>query len=138
VYDDFCNSECFLTTIRLSSFGSSICIRTFYVLLKITITCNVSTVTHKYEITIWLIAIWLEHYICKNVHPSISDYSCAFQREILVHGRMYVTQNRICFHANIFKWETCLCIKFADLVHITKERTAMVIPNAIQVREIIK
>ena len=34
------------------------------------------------------------------------DYSCAMQKDILVHGRLYVTQNWICFYANIFTWET--------------------------------
>jgi hypothetical protein len=63
----------------------------------------------------------------------LADYSCAFQREILVHGRMYLTQHNVCFYANIFKWETCLTIPFKDITHITKERTAKVIPNAIQV-----
>uniref|UniRef100_A0A914VS12 VASt domain-containing protein n=1 Tax=Plectus sambesii TaxID=2011161 RepID=A0A914VS12_9BILA len=62
----------------------------------------------------------------------VIDYSCAFQREILVHGRMYLTQHNVCFYANIFKWETCLTIPFKDITHITKERTAKVIPNAIQ------
>ena len=28
------------------------------------------------------------------------------QKDILVHGRLYVTQNWICFYANIFTWET--------------------------------
>ena len=28
------------------------------------------------------------------------------QKDILVHGRLYVTQNWICFYANILKWET--------------------------------
>jgi len=35
-----------------------------------------------------------------------SDYSCALQRDILIHGRLYVTQNWLCFYANIFSWET--------------------------------
>ena len=34
------------------------------------------------------------------------DYSCALQRDILIHGRLYVTQNWLCFYANIFSWET--------------------------------
>jgi hypothetical protein len=37
---------------------------------------------------------------------SITDYSCALQKEILVQGRMYITQNWVCFYANIFTWET--------------------------------
>ena len=27
----------------------------------------------------------------------VVDYSCALQREILVHGRLYVSQNYVCF-----------------------------------------
>ncbi|OQR76495.1 GRAM domain-containing protein 1A-like [Tropilaelaps mercedesae] len=61
----------------------------------------------------------------------IVDYSCALQRDILVHGRLYVSQNYLCFHANIFKWETCVVLKCRDLTSMTKEKTALVIPNAI-------
>lgn len=60
-----------------------------------------------------------------------SDYSCALQREILAHGRLFVTQNYLCFHANIFGWETNLCLQWKDITAITKEKTALVIPNAI-------
>lgn len=62
-----------------------------------------------------------------------SDYSCAVQRDILVHGRLYVSQNYLCFYANIFRWETCLSIRWKDVTAITKEKTALVIPNAILV-----
>jgi len=63
----------------------------------------------------------------------ISDYSCALQREILVQGRMYVSQGHVSFHANIFGWETQTIIRLKDITSITKEKTALVIPNAIQV-----
>lgn len=53
------------------------------------------------------------------------------QREILAHGRLFVTQNYLCFHANIFGWETNLCLQWRDITTITKEKTALVIPNAI-------
>lgn len=36
----------------------------------------------------------------------VVDYSCALQKDILVHGRLYVSKNYVCFYANIFKWET--------------------------------
>ena len=39
-----------------------------------------------------------------------ADYSCALQRDILVHGRLYITQNWLCFYANIFAWETLVSI----------------------------
>ncbi|KAL5281948.1 GRAMD1B family protein [Megaselia abdita] len=61
----------------------------------------------------------------------VVDYSCAVQRDILVHGRLYATQNYICFYANIFGWETIFSIKWKDVQSITKEKTAIVIPNAI-------
>ena len=59
------------------------------------------------------------------------DYSCALQREILVHGRLYVSQNYACFYANIFMWETLVSVRWKDVTSITKEKTALVIPNAI-------
>ncbi|XP_044761554.1 protein Aster-B-like [Coccinella septempunctata] len=59
------------------------------------------------------------------------DYSCAVQKEILVHGRLYVTQNYLCFYANIFGWETNIVLKWKNVTAITKEKTAIVIPNAI-------
>jgi hypothetical protein len=47
---------------------------------------------------------------------------------------MYISQNYLCFHANFLKWETSLCLKFKDIVAITREKTAKVIPNAIEIR----
>ncbi|XP_014471144.1 PREDICTED: GRAM domain-containing protein 1B-like isoform X1 [Dinoponera quadriceps] len=61
----------------------------------------------------------------------VVDYSCALQREILVHGRLYVSQNYVCFYANIFMWETLVSLRWKDVTSITKEKTALVIPNAI-------
>ncbi|XP_076246608.1 protein Aster-B isoform X1 [Calliopsis andreniformis] len=63
----------------------------------------------------------------------VVDYSCALQREILVHGRLYVSQNYVCFYANIFSWETLVSLRWKDVTSITKEKTARVIPNAISI-----
>ncbi|XP_060079829.1 protein Aster-B-like [Ylistrum balloti] len=60
-------------------------------------------------------------------------YSCALQKDILVHGRMFLTQNWVCFYANIFRWETVLTIPCKEITAVTKEKTARVIPNAIQI-----
>lgn len=61
----------------------------------------------------------------------LGDYSCALQKDILVHGRIYVTNNFLCFYANIFKWETAVSIPWKEVTAMTKEKTALVIPNAI-------
>ncbi|XP_064651386.1 protein Aster-B-like isoform X2 [Lineus longissimus] len=68
-----------------------------------------------------------------NEERLVVDYSCALQKDILVHGRLYVTQNWICFYANIFRWETHITIRCKDITAMTKEKTARVIPNAIQI-----
>jgi hypothetical protein len=47
---------------------------------------------------------------------------------------MYISQNYLCFYANILNWKTTLCLKFKDIVCITREKTAKVISNAIEVK----
>ncbi|XP_046541627.1 protein Aster-B isoform X2 [Equus quagga] len=61
------------------------------------------------------------------------DYSCALQRDILLQGRLYLSENWICFYSNIFRWETLLTVRLKDICSMTKEKTARLIPNAIQV-----
>ena len=46
---------------------------------------------------------------------TFADYSCALQRDILVHGRLYISQNWLCFYANIFGWETFVSMRYAEL-----------------------
>ena len=49
----------------------------------------------------------------------ILDYGCALQREILIQGRLYISENHVCFHANIFGWITDVSVlrpfSFGDL-----------------------
>ncbi|XP_077788244.1 protein Aster-A isoform X5 [Podarcis muralis] len=61
------------------------------------------------------------------------DYSCALQRDILLQGRLYLSENWICFYSNIFRWETTISIQLKEVKCIRKEKTAKLIPNAIQI-----
>ena len=79
------------------------------------------------------------------------DYGCALQKDILVQGRIYVSEHHLSFHANIFGWITNVgtasnqpqfnadgfspqvIIAFADVIAIEKKMTAFVIPNAISI-----
>ncbi|KAM3935575.1 protein Aster-C [Leptodactylus fuscus] len=63
----------------------------------------------------------------------IVDYACALQKDILLQGRLYLSENWICFHSNIFRWETSICISLREVTSMTKEKTARLIPNAIQI-----
>lgn len=64
----------------------------------------------------------------------IEDYSCALQREIILAGRIYVSEGHICFSSNILGWVTTLIISFDEVVSIEKESTAVVFPNAIAIQ----
>ncbi|XP_040195059.1 protein Aster-C isoform X2 [Rana temporaria] len=63
----------------------------------------------------------------------IVDYACALQKDILLQGRLYLSETWICFHSNIFRWETTICLPLRDVTSMTKEKTARLIPNAIQI-----
>ena len=64
----------------------------------------------------------------------IEDYSCALQRDIILAGRMYISEGHICFSSNILGWVTTLIISFDEIVSVEKENTAMVFPNAIAIQ----
>ncbi|XP_019404331.1 PREDICTED: GRAM domain-containing protein 1C isoform X2 [Crocodylus porosus] len=63
----------------------------------------------------------------------IVDYACALQKDIFLQGRLYLSENWLCFHSNIFRWETTISIALKDITFMTKEKTARLIPNAIQI-----
>ncbi|KAK7061239.1 hypothetical protein R3P38DRAFT_3302474 [Favolaschia claudopus] len=60
----------------------------------------------------------------------IDDYGCALQREILIQGRIYVSENHLCFHANIFGWVTDLSIPIYEITTLEKRMTAF--PNIVE------
>ena len=58
-------------------------------------------------------------YLIEGIGCSIEyanlDYSCALSKEILVQGRMYVSEHYICFNSNIFGWVTTVFFIYAEL-----------------------
>jgi hypothetical protein len=63
----------------------------------------------------------------------LEDYSCALQREILAHGRLYVSEGHLCFSSNIFGWVTTLVISFDEIVSVEKRSTALVFKNGLMI-----
>lgn len=63
----------------------------------------------------------------------IEDYSCALQREILAHGRLYVSEGHLCFSSNIFGWVTTLVMSFDEIVAVEKRSTALVFKNGLEI-----
>lgn len=64
----------------------------------------------------------------------LDDFSCALNREILIQGRMYVSERHICFNSNILGWVTNLIISFHEIVGLEKKTTAGLFPNGIIVQ----
>ncbi|GAA5939686.1 hypothetical protein JCM1841_001151 [Sporobolomyces salmonicolor] len=64
----------------------------------------------------------------------IEDYRCALVKDILVQGKLYLSEHFLSFRANILGWETSLQIPWSEIVTIEKRMTAKIIPNAIEVR----
>ncbi|XP_034612383.1 protein Aster-A isoform X3 [Trachemys scripta elegans] len=77
---------------------------------------------------------------CQEFHPQqqesaklVQHYSCALQRDILLQGRLYLSENWLCFYSNIFRWETTISVPLREVKCLKKEKMAKLIPNAIQV-----
>lgn len=97
--------------------------------LKVSLTPSAST-THKKSRSEMELSRCFEN---ANTESLLKQYSCAWHNNnILVQGHMYITCHHVCFYSNLF-WETKLAIKFKDITRIMKQKTALVVPNAITV-----
>ena len=62
----------------------------------------------------------------------IDYYSCALQADILLQGHLYITENYFAFYSNILGlYKTKILIPVCEVLDITKEKTAIIIPNAV-------
>jgi len=76
------------------------------------------------------------HVLFKSVPDDdylIEDYSCALQREILAHGRLYVSEGHLCFSSNIIGWVTTLVMSFDEIVSVEKRSTALIFKNGLMI-----
>ncbi|KAJ8304717.1 hypothetical protein KUTeg_018300 [Tegillarca granosa] len=60
-----------------------------------------------------------------------TDFSCAFLGDILLQGSLYVSENWFCFHSKLPGRGRLLEIPMEKVISITREKTALIIPNAI-------
>ncbi|RLV87931.1 Membrane-anchored lipid-binding protein LAM5 [Meyerozyma sp. JA9] len=63
----------------------------------------------------------------------LDDYACALSREILLQGRIYISEHYICFNSNLLGWVTNLVIPQEDIVSFEKKSTAGLFPNGIAI-----
>ena len=50
----------------------------------------------------------------------LDDFSCALKRKVNIHGRLFCTDNFLCFYANILGFKTKLVLSFRDITNVTK------------------
>ncbi|KAI3405848.2 hypothetical protein KGF56_001455 [Candida oxycetoniae] len=77
------------------------------------------------------------HHAFKKIPKSeklIADFSCALSKDILVQGKMYLSDHYICFNSNILGWVTHIMIPLQEVIQIEKKSTAVLFPNGMIIR----
>ncbi|XP_056288422.1 GRAM domain-containing protein 2B-like isoform X2 [Pseudoliparis swirei] len=64
------------------------------------------------------------------------SYTCALQRDILYQGKMFLSDNWICFHSKVFGRDTKISIPVVSVTFIKKTKTALLVPNALVIETI--
>ncbi|XP_044518384.1 GRAM domain-containing protein 2B isoform X5 [Gracilinanus agilis] len=63
--------------------------------------------------------------------PLRQSFTCALQKEILYQGKLFISENWICFHSKVFGKDTKICIPALSVSLIKKTKTALLVPNAL-------
>ncbi|XP_076020213.1 GRAM domain-containing protein 2B-like [Genypterus blacodes] len=74
------------------------------------------------------------HKIFKEVNTDEllkQSYTCALQKDILYQGKMFVSDNWICFHSKVFGKDTKIAIPVMSVTFIKKTKTVILVPNAL-------
>ncbi|ODV64050.1 GRAM and VASt domain-containing protein ASCRUDRAFT_73763 [Ascoidea rubescens DSM 1968] len=72
------------------------------------------------------------HQTFKKLPPNerlLEDYVCALSKEIIIQGKMYISERHISFNSNLFGFVTNLSIPFSEILQIEKKSTALLFPN---------
>ncbi|TRZ00681.1 hypothetical protein DNTS_012310, partial [Danionella cerebrum] len=60
-------------------------------------------------------------------------FSCALQKEVIYHGKMFMTRQHLCFHSTVLLKETRVVIPMSSVQSVKKKHTAKIVPNALEV-----
>ncbi|XP_075759398.1 uncharacterized protein LOC102454107 isoform X1 [Pelodiscus sinensis] len=64
----------------------------------------------------------------------LDSVSCAWQREVPYHGRLYVSQNYVCFQCSMLRRDIKVVIPVSSITVLKKANMALVVPNALSIR----
>ncbi|XP_067839153.1 GRAM domain-containing protein 2B isoform X2 [Heptranchias perlo] len=74
------------------------------------------------------------HKIFKDVEKDESlkqSFTCALQKDMLYQGKLFVSENWICFQSKVFGKDIKIAIPAFSVTHIKKHKTALLVPNAL-------
>ncbi|KAI1882623.1 hypothetical protein AGOR_G00236790 [Albula goreensis] len=60
-------------------------------------------------------------------------FTCALQKEVLYHGKLYVSENYVCFYSSVLLKETRVVLHASAVQAVKKQFTARLVPNALSV-----
>lgn len=69
-----------------------------------------------------------------NSERLIDDFSCALSKDILVQGKMYLSDHYVCFNSNILGWIKHIIIPLQEVIQIEKKSTAGLFPNGMVIK----
>ncbi|CCD23848.1 Lam4p NDAI_0C01880 [Naumovozyma dairenensis CBS 421] len=61
----------------------------------------------------------------------ITEFTCALSKDILLQGKLYISNKHLAFYSNILGWITTVVISFQEIIQIKKKTTMGIFPNAI-------
>lgn len=61
------------------------------------------------------------------------DFSCAYKHSILLHGRLYLTENYVCFYSNLLGIKHKLKLELKKIKEIKKKNTLGLLANALKI-----
>ncbi|GAB0200734.1 GRAM domain-containing protein 2A-like [Grus japonensis] len=64
----------------------------------------------------------------------LACFSCAWQREVPYHGRLYISSRYVCFHSSLLLKDIKAVVPVASISAIKKTNTALLVPNALSIR----
>lgn len=72
--------------------------------------------------------------VVSPVDRLIADFSCALSKDILIQGKLFISDRHLCFYSNILGWVKSIIVPFKEIVQIEQKNTAMLFRNAISVQ----
>jgi hypothetical protein len=57
----------------------------------------------------------------------------AVKKTIMLHGRMYLSENYLCFYSNIFSLGVSIVVPIIDITGVTKANQGLIFDNALKV-----